>query len=72
MKDQYIFDKKDYKGMYDAVLDEMKERHPYRKALYVSMSREEYAEYIALSYCKGLQEIMDGMDKTADCLFPAS
>ena len=72
MKDQYIFDKKDYKGMYDAVLDEMKEKHPYRKILYVSMSREEDADYIALSYCKGLQEIRGEKDGTMACLFPAS
>ena len=62
MKDQLIIDKKVYKGMYDAVLDEMKEREPYRKVRYVSMSMEEYADYIALSYCKGLQEIKDGTE----------
>ena len=57
MKENMIIDMKNYDAMYQTVKAELLKKYPYSKTLFISISKEDYAEYIALSYCRKLHEL---------------
>ena len=57
MKESFLIGKNNYEAMYQTVMNELMKKYPYSKKLYIDMTKEEYAEYMALSYCRKLQEL---------------
>ena len=57
MKETIVIDKDSYNTMYQSMMDKIMEKYPYHKRMYVSVTKEEYADYLALSYCRQLEEI---------------
>ena len=58
MEESHLIEKKNYETMYCIVLNELMKKYPYSKKLYIDMTKEEYAEYLALSWCRKLEELM--------------
>ena len=57
MKDTIQFDMKNYDAMYTSAMKDILKKYPYHKYVYIKMTKEDYAEYIACSYCKKLHDI---------------
>ena len=58
MDSNILIDKRNYNAMYQTVMAELLKKYPYSKTLYIGISKEDYADYITLSYCRKLQELM--------------
>ena len=54
-----MIDKNEYEAMYQTVMKEVMRRYPYSKVIYIDLTKEEYAEYAALSYCRKLQALRE-------------
>ena len=54
-----MIDKNEYEAMYQTVMKEVMKRYPYSKVIYIDLTKEEYAEYAALSYCRKLQTLRE-------------
>ena len=61
MKESFLIGKNNYEAMYRTVMNELMKKYPYTKKLYIDMTKEEYAEYMALSYCRKLEELTGQM-----------
>ena len=60
MEKSYLIEKRNYEAMYQTVMNELMKKYPYSKKLYIDMTKEEYAEYLALSYCRNLEKLKGG------------
>ena len=58
MDTDILIDNRNYKAMYQMVMAELLRKYPYSKTLYIAISKEDYADYITLSYCRKLHELM--------------
>ncbi len=57
MENTIRFDRKDYEAMYASAMKDITKKYPYHKYVYIKMTKEDYAEYIAYSYCKKLYDM---------------
>ena len=59
MNEVFMIDKRDYDSMHHKMIAAIQKEHANAKVLHVTLSKEEYAEYVALSYCRQLQELKE-------------
>ena len=57
MKNDLLFRKANYDAMYRQVLEDLARKHPNPGDIYVRLSREEYADYLALAWCRQAAEL---------------
>ena len=57
MENTIHFDRKNYEDMYTSAMKDIMKKYPYHKHIWIKMTKEDYAEYIAYSYCKKLSDL---------------
>ena len=57
MNETIQFDQRNYDAMYTSAMKDITKKYPYHKYVYIKMTKEDYAEYIAYSYCKKLSDL---------------
>ncbi len=66
MNDTIQFDRKNYEQMYASAMKDILKKYPYHKFVYIKMTKEDYAEFIACSYCKKLNDLIGNPLETAE------